>query len=222
MQEDTDRHTLWHQNDATWFDVLTNAISVNRSSVGNAVYLILNMSSEKASRTNYADIEKWAAEQRMKQQQKSLMGTDAHRENLQGSVIHSSLPRRHVADDLFGGETHRSLPRYLNTDYQMSASNGNAPIPAQQYQSYQQQQPVFPPSHFVGQQQTGSASQVNAQQVYLLQQQQLQMQQQFQMMNQMQQQQQQQQQQQYTQQQQNSGQQGQVQNPYQQSGGWNT
>jgi hypothetical protein len=46
VQEDVDRHKRWHGNDSTWFDVLTNKISVDRSSVGNALYLILGLGAQ--------------------------------------------------------------------------------------------------------------------------------------------------------------------------------
>lgn len=41
--EDPLRHGKWHGNDVTWYDVLTNRISVDRSSVGNALYVVLAM-----------------------------------------------------------------------------------------------------------------------------------------------------------------------------------
>ena len=50
------------EKNATWFDVLTNKISVDRSSVGNALYLVLNLASNGGNATgkNYASIEEWA------------------------------------------------------------------------------------------------------------------------------------------------------------------
>lgn len=72
VQEDIDRHTKWHGSNATWFDVLTNKISVDRSSVGNALYLILGLGAQgivsiynnilgnRNERKNYAEIEQWA------------------------------------------------------------------------------------------------------------------------------------------------------------------
>jgi len=42
--EDSVRHGRWHgRGGITWFDVLTNKISVDRSSVGNGLYLVLNL-----------------------------------------------------------------------------------------------------------------------------------------------------------------------------------
>lgn len=67
VKEDTARHTKWHGDSVTWFDVLTNKISVDRSSVGNALYLVLNLAAGSAQDTsfrnstkkNYADVESW-------------------------------------------------------------------------------------------------------------------------------------------------------------------
>ena len=66
FKEDKVRHERWHGRDATWFDVLTNKISVDRSSVGNALYVVLNMgtSGGKSGTKNYADIEKWSTNMR--------------------------------------------------------------------------------------------------------------------------------------------------------------
>jgi hypothetical protein len=62
VQEDVDRHSVWHGDNATWFDVLTNKISVDRSSVGNALYLVLNLgASGQSSVNNKANIAEWAA-----------------------------------------------------------------------------------------------------------------------------------------------------------------
>ncbi|KAJ3353615.1 hypothetical protein HDU91_005873, partial [Kappamyces sp. JEL0680] len=62
VMEDPQRHKKWHGKTATWFDVLTNKISVDRSSVGNALYLVLNLASKGASPAgkNYANIEEWS------------------------------------------------------------------------------------------------------------------------------------------------------------------
>ena len=59
VREDSMRHGRWHGKEATWFDVLTNKISVDRSSVGNALYLVLNMAAgnQAGSSNNYAHIE---------------------------------------------------------------------------------------------------------------------------------------------------------------------
>ncbi|RKO98570.1 hypothetical protein CXG81DRAFT_28608 [Caulochytrium protostelioides] len=43
VQEDSLRHERWHGTHVTWGDVLTNRITVDRSSVGNALYLVLNL-----------------------------------------------------------------------------------------------------------------------------------------------------------------------------------
>ncbi|KAI9207958.1 uncharacterized protein BJ171DRAFT_472247 [Polychytrium aggregatum] len=64
VREDMDRHGRWHGKDVSWHDVLTNKITVDRSSVGNALYVILNLAAGKASmnsnqgRKNYADLDK--------------------------------------------------------------------------------------------------------------------------------------------------------------------
>lgn len=60
--EETIRHTHWHGRNATWYDVLTNKISVDRSSVGNALYLVLNLASSgfSANTKNFANVESWA------------------------------------------------------------------------------------------------------------------------------------------------------------------
>jgi hypothetical protein len=66
VKEDVDRHTKWHGESVTWFDVLTNKISVDRSSVGNALYVVLNLAagsvqeaSRGLSKKNFADVESW-------------------------------------------------------------------------------------------------------------------------------------------------------------------
>ena len=62
VNEDPIRHSKWHGKNATWFDVLTNKISVDRSSVGNALYLVLNLASSGGNATgkNFAAIDDWA------------------------------------------------------------------------------------------------------------------------------------------------------------------
>ena len=70
FKEDRKRHERWHGRDATWFDVLTNKISVDRSSVGNALYVVLNMGTSGTKGTtgkNYADIEGWSTSLRKNQ-----------------------------------------------------------------------------------------------------------------------------------------------------------
>lgn len=61
IMEDKVRHKQWHNNHS-WFDVLTNKISIDRSSVGNALYLIINLQQSKnqvqsVDGKNYVDIE---------------------------------------------------------------------------------------------------------------------------------------------------------------------
>ncbi|KAJ3282111.1 hypothetical protein HK104_011103, partial [Borealophlyctis nickersoniae] len=43
VREDPAKHGRWHGENVTWYDVLTNKITVDRSSIGNALYLVLNM-----------------------------------------------------------------------------------------------------------------------------------------------------------------------------------
>ncbi|KAJ3188920.1 hypothetical protein HDU85_004636 [Gaertneriomyces sp. JEL0708] len=62
VREDPVRHSKWHGQSVTWFDVLTNKITVDRSSVGNALYVVLNLAAGSASaidlkRKNYADVD---------------------------------------------------------------------------------------------------------------------------------------------------------------------
>ncbi|KAL2913303.1 hypothetical protein HK105_207181 [Polyrhizophydium stewartii] len=77
VREDAQRHSRWHGHNATWFDVLTNKITVDRSSVGNALYLVLNMAANNSAsgvktlsivRKNHADLSKLAAPQQQQQQ----------------------------------------------------------------------------------------------------------------------------------------------------------
>jgi hypothetical protein len=70
VKEDQDRHSRWHGRNATWFDVLTNKISVDRSSVGNALYLVLNLATKGAAPVgkNYAKIDEWALTQKHRSQ----------------------------------------------------------------------------------------------------------------------------------------------------------
>jgi hypothetical protein len=70
VKEDHRRHSKWHGKNATWFDVLTNKISVDRSSVGNALYLVLNLATTGGPTTvkNFANIDDWAMAQQQPQQ----------------------------------------------------------------------------------------------------------------------------------------------------------
>ncbi|KAJ3196998.1 hypothetical protein HK101_006657 [Irineochytrium annulatum] len=65
VREDMDRHSRWHGEDVTWADVLMNKITVDRSSIGNALYLVMNIAAgnspavfEMNGRKNFADLEK--------------------------------------------------------------------------------------------------------------------------------------------------------------------
>jgi hypothetical protein len=69
VKEDGVRHSKWHGRNATWFDVVTNKISVDRSSVGNALYLVLNLACNGTTTNgkNWASIEEWAKQKPRKQ-----------------------------------------------------------------------------------------------------------------------------------------------------------
>ncbi|KAJ3123193.1 hypothetical protein HK098_002117 [Nowakowskiella sp. JEL0407] len=62
--EDKARQKVWHGADVSWIDVLTNKISVDRSSVGNALYLTLRLAAGSAipekGKKNFAEIKKSA------------------------------------------------------------------------------------------------------------------------------------------------------------------
>ncbi|KAI8608419.1 hypothetical protein BC830DRAFT_1155398, partial [Chytriomyces sp. MP71] len=66
VREDMIRHARWHGHDVTWADVLMNKITVDRSSIGNALYLVTNIAAggnsqgviEVNGRKNFADLEK--------------------------------------------------------------------------------------------------------------------------------------------------------------------
>ncbi|KAJ3046353.1 hypothetical protein HK097_000941, partial [Rhizophlyctis rosea] len=68
VREDPARHGRWHGERVTWYDVLTNKITVDRSSVGNALYVVLNIAAGGAGgggasltgKANYADMDKLA------------------------------------------------------------------------------------------------------------------------------------------------------------------
>ncbi|KAI8807729.1 hypothetical protein BJ742DRAFT_811697 [Cladochytrium replicatum] len=59
--EDRTRHRRWHGPEVTWYDVLTNQISVDRSSIGNAFYITLRLAVGSArpenGKKNFATIE---------------------------------------------------------------------------------------------------------------------------------------------------------------------
>ncbi|KAJ3381067.1 hypothetical protein HDU92_005597 [Lobulomyces angularis] len=61
--EDSNRHKKWHGSGVTWFDVLTNKITVDRSSVGNALYLVLNLvagrAPNKGTKKNFVSADKF-------------------------------------------------------------------------------------------------------------------------------------------------------------------
>ncbi|KAJ3111201.1 hypothetical protein HDU96_005901 [Phlyctochytrium bullatum] len=66
VREDMERHSRWHGADVTWADVLMNKISVDRSSIGNALYLVINIAAggsstgvyEMNGRKNIANLDK--------------------------------------------------------------------------------------------------------------------------------------------------------------------
>ncbi|KAJ3031776.1 UNVERIFIED_CONTAM: hypothetical protein HDU68_000063 [Siphonaria sp. JEL0065] len=66
VREDMTRHARWHGFDVTWADVLMNKITVDRSSIGNALYLVVNIAAggnsqgviEVNGRKNFADLDK--------------------------------------------------------------------------------------------------------------------------------------------------------------------
>ncbi|KAJ3063398.1 hypothetical protein HDU99_004852, partial [Rhizoclosmatium hyalinum] len=66
VREDMTRHARWHGVEVTWADVLMNKITVDRSSIGNALYLVVNIAAggnsqgviEVNGRKNFADLEK--------------------------------------------------------------------------------------------------------------------------------------------------------------------
>ncbi|KND03206.1 uncharacterized protein SPPG_02263 [Spizellomyces punctatus DAOM BR117] len=62
VREDPPRHGRWHGESVTWFDVLTNKITVDRSSVGNALYVVLNLAAGSTGavdlkRKNFANVD---------------------------------------------------------------------------------------------------------------------------------------------------------------------
>ncbi|KAJ3214364.1 hypothetical protein HDU67_001752 [Dinochytrium kinnereticum] len=71
MREDMERHERWHGADVTWADVLMNKITVDRSSIGNALYLVINIAAggsstgvfEMNGRKNFANLDKLAVRQ---------------------------------------------------------------------------------------------------------------------------------------------------------------
>ncbi|ORY41255.1 hypothetical protein BCR33DRAFT_758413 [Rhizoclosmatium globosum] len=66
FREDMTRHARWHGVEVTWADVLMNKITVDRSSIGNALYLVVNIAAggnsqgviEVNGRKNFADLDK--------------------------------------------------------------------------------------------------------------------------------------------------------------------
>ncbi|KAI9341466.1 hypothetical protein BDR26DRAFT_791931, partial [Obelidium mucronatum] len=66
VREDMTRHARWHGFEVTWADVLMNKITVDRSSIGNALYLVVNIAAggnsqgviEVNGRKNFADLDK--------------------------------------------------------------------------------------------------------------------------------------------------------------------
>ncbi|KAI8846576.1 hypothetical protein BC829DRAFT_264376 [Chytridium lagenaria] len=76
VREDMDRHSRWHGADVTWADVLMNKITVDRSSIGNALYLVINIAAggsstgvfEMNGRKNFANLEKLPVRKGLDQQ----------------------------------------------------------------------------------------------------------------------------------------------------------
>ncbi|KAJ3271972.1 hypothetical protein HDU76_010965, partial [Blyttiomyces sp. JEL0837] len=66
VREDMDRHARWHGPEVTWADVLMNKITVDRSSIGNTLYVVTNMVAggnsagviEVNGKKNFADLDK--------------------------------------------------------------------------------------------------------------------------------------------------------------------
>ncbi|KAJ3259115.1 hypothetical protein HK103_003002 [Boothiomyces macroporosus] len=106
VQEDKERHAKWHGQNATWFDVLTNKISVDRSSVGNALYLVLNLAATGTTATgkNFASIDEWSY--------RSSMSLPRTTQTQRPAVVSSaSLPRQSSNGNL-------QLNNYSNFDAQ--------------------------------------------------------------------------------------------------------
>ncbi|KAJ3239485.1 hypothetical protein HDU81_005929 [Chytriomyces hyalinus] len=91
VREDMTRHSRWHGPDVTWADVLMNKITVDRSSIGNALYLVTNIAAggnsqgviEVNGRKNFADLEKLP----------QRVGLDDKVASRQGSVSQSGMPQ---------------------------------------------------------------------------------------------------------------------------------
>ncbi|KAI8905812.1 hypothetical protein EDD86DRAFT_271281, partial [Gorgonomyces haynaldii] len=136
LQEDVDRHMHWHGDNATWFDVLTNKISVDRSSVGNALYLVLNLgaSGGRADQNNVANITDWAREMESKQEEElkkslGLLGTKTPQSSPQMEQSQPQFPSHHQPSHYPQPQQYQQYQQY-QSHYQQ---------PQYQQQQYQQQ-----------------------------------------------------------------------------------
>lgn len=136
VKEDVERHGKWHGEAVTWFDVLTNKISVDRSSVGNALYVVLNLAAGSASESakslkkNYADLEKWSSVapsvvKRNVSVQQSLQ--PQYQQSMPNTMAQNTyaLPNAQYQDQSFGNVSYgQSAPYGQSVGYQSQPVQG--------------------------------------------------------------------------------------------------
>jgi hypothetical protein len=137
FKEDAVRHGRWHGKNATWFDVLTNKISVDRSSVGNALYLVLNLGTSGSGgganlgTRNYAKIDEWSQQQRHSQTQRPP--------TLQSLQQASELTNNNTQNSGLSSQGMYQMPNSTGNQFQTGAFNAQAMYEMQLKQQEMQQ-----------------------------------------------------------------------------------
>ncbi|KAJ3024105.1 hypothetical protein HKX48_006461 [Thoreauomyces humboldtii] len=165
VREDPARHGRWHGESVTWFDVLTNKITVDRSSVGNALYIVLNLAAGSnaavdVKRKNYANLDslsdiapsvtKVRAQQQQQQQQQQHQGAPQQQQQQPQQQYQPPLG----SPGMYGVQANPQLA------YQQQLYN----MQGQQGQQFGQQQ--LDPQQLLMQQQQAYMYQLQQQQLY--------------------------------------------------------
>lgn len=147
VQEDSARHGRWHGDSVTWLDVLTNKISVDRSSVGNALYLVLNLAagsateSARSGKKNFADLERLAVsgtnnpagnQSLVQAGQQAYAQTYPHnyQQGYPQDYVHTATLQPNTAQGAYQGYTQYVDPAYAQTStvYNQGYVSGNPGI----------------------------------------------------------------------------------------------
>ena len=132
--EDKVRHRNWYGDGVSWFDVLTNKISVDRSSTGNALYIVLNMAAGKAGkpvRRNFVDTNHMSSP-RQAQLQNNYSQNYPNQDEL-NQIQNFSNQQQNYSNQLNNGFYDQNMPVQPQNNFYYQGNQ------QQQYQSNQQQ-----------------------------------------------------------------------------------